>query len=64
MHIWYPAEKPFQKQPPEMFYKKADLKIWQYSQENTCLRVSNTKEIKDTLTQVFSCEYYEIFKNT
>ena len=28
------------KQPPEMFYEKAVLKISQYSQENNCDRVS------------------------
>ena len=30
----------FQKQPSEIFYKKAVLKICQYSQENACVRVS------------------------
>ena len=45
-----------QKQPPEVFYKKLFLKIGQYSPENTCGRVKPT--------QVFSCEYCEIFRNT
>ena len=58
-----------QKQPPEVFYKTAFLKIWQNSQENSCARVSFFKKAssslqdhkKETLAQVFSCE---IFKNT
>ena len=41
--------------------KKEFLKILQNSQENTCARVSIKKE---TLAQVFSCEYCEISKNT
>ena len=36
------------------------LEILQYSQKNTCARVS----IIETLTQVFSCEFFEISKNT
>ena len=43
-----------------MFSKKAVLKNSQYSQENTCVRVPE----KETPTQVFSCEYCKIFKNT
>ena len=42
--------------------KKVFLKISQNSQENTCARVSFSK--KETLTQAFSCEFLEIFKNT
>ena len=54
-----------QKQPPEVFYekrKKVFLKISQISQENTCARVSFF--IKETLAQMFSCEFCEISKNT
>ena len=44
------------------------LKISQISQENTCTRVCRAKACnlikKETLAQVFSCEIYEIFKNT
>ena len=51
------------------------LKISQYSQENTCIGVSFVlgslywslkacNFIKETPTQVFSCKYREIFKNT
>ena len=54
-------------QPPVVFYKKKlFLKISQNSQESTCARLSfliNFIE-KATLAQVFSCEFYEIFKNT
>ena len=47
--------------------------ILQNSKENTCNRVSFLIKLqgsacnfikKDTLTQVFSCEFCEIFKNT
>ena len=52
-----------QDQPPEVF-----LKISQNSQENTCARVSFSIKFffikKETLAQVFSCEFCEIFKNT
>ena len=62
-----------QKPLPEIFYKKLLLKISQSSQENTCVGVSFswscTPEgpqifLIETLTQVFSCEYREIFKSS
>ena len=42
------------------------LEILQNSQENTCARVSFLIKFikKETLVQVFSCEFYEISKNT
>ena len=49
------------------------LKISQNSQEDTCARVSFLIKLqaeacnflkKETLAQVFSCEFCEIFKNT
>ena len=41
------------------------LKISQTSQENTCARVSFLKKLqKETLAQVFSCEFCEIVRNT
>ena len=42
------------------------LEMSQSSQENTCARVSFLENFnkKETLAQVFSCEFYEIFKNT
>ena len=50
--------------------KKVLLKISQNSQENTCVGVFYNKVLdlrpaaqKETLAQVFSCEFYEIFKN-
>ena len=46
---------------PEVFYKKVFLKISQNLQENTCARIFINKE---TLAQVFSYEFCEIFKNT
>ena len=39
------------------------LEILQNSQENTCARVSFFIK-KETLAQVFSCEFCEISKNT
>ena len=56
----------------EMVYKKSSLKISQYLQDNTYVRVCFNKVarlqacnfIKEAQTQVFSCEYCEIFKNT
>ena len=39
------------------------LEISQNSQENTCARVCNFIK-KDTLAQVFSCEFCDISKNT
>ena len=61
-----------QKQPSEVFYKKMFLKISQNSQESTCALVSFLTKllakacnfIKETLAQMFSCEFYEIAKNT
>ena len=53
--------------------KKVFLKIWQNSQENTVSETSFFKSCwpeacnvlkKATLTQVFSCKFCEIFKNT
>ena len=49
------------------------LKIWQCSQENTCAAVTFQYSCraggpqlyyKEIPTQVLSCKYYEIFKNT
>ena len=50
-----------QKQPTDVFYKK---KVFlENSQENTFVRVCNFIK-KETLTQVFSYKFYEIFQNT
>ena len=46
---------------PEVFCKKVFLKISQNSQENTCARVSFFN--KETLEQMFSCEFCDIFKS-
>ena len=47
--------------------KKVFLKISENSQENTCARAwgmkSATLSKKGTLAQIFSCEFYEIFKD-
>ena len=43
--------------PPGLFYKKSCFeKISKYSQENTCW--------KETPTQMFSCDNWEVSKNT
>ena len=44
--------------------KKLFLEISQNSQENTYARASCNFIKKETLTQLFSCEFYEISKNT
>ena len=51
--------------------KRLFLKFSQNSQENTCVRVSFWESCrpqafikKETLAQVFSCQFCEIFKNT
>ena len=52
--------------------KKVFLEISQNSQENTCVRVSFFNKVagaysfikKETLAQVFSCEFCEISKKT
>ena len=51
--------------------KKVSLEILQNSQENKCARVSFLIKLqawgvlkKETLAQVFSCEFCEICKNT
>ena len=45
--------------------KKLFLEILQNSQENTCARASFLIKLKkETLVQVFSCEFCEISKNT
>ena len=50
---------PIKSSRPEVFCKKGVLKISQNSQENTCPRAS----FLETLAQVFSCEFCEIFTN-
>ena len=57
---------------PKCSVKKEFLEISQNTQESTCARVSFLINFilisnfikKETLAQVFSCEFYEIFKNT
>ena len=55
------------------YVKRVFLNILQNLQENTCTRVSFSIKLqasacscikKETLAQVFSCEFYEIFLNT
>ena len=45
-----------------VLWRKVFLEISQNSQENACVRVSFFK--KEILAQAFSCEFYEISKNT
>ena len=56
---------------PMCSVKKTFLEISQNSQENTCARVSFSIKLqafnfikKETLAQVFSCEFFDISKNT
>ena len=51
--------KSLQKQPLEMFYKKGVLKNFaKFTGKHL-----HQSLFFDTLTQLFSCEFYEIFKN-
>ena len=58
----------FRSSRPEVFCKKVFLNISQNSQENTRAKVpfliKRLSIKKQTLPQVFSCEFCEIFKNT
>ena len=65
----------FQKQPPEVFYKKDVLRNFtKFTGKHLCqtlffnkfavLRPAKKKTEKETMTQVFSCEFCEISKNT
>ena len=67
--------RPARSSRPEVFCKKVLLEISQKSQENTYARVTFLKSLfyrpeacnfikKQTLEQVFSCEFCEISKNT
>ena len=66
--VWSP---PHRSSRPEVFYKKVFLEISQNSQKNICARASFLIKLqalnftkKETLAQVFSCEFCEISKNT
>ena len=48
----------WQKQPLEVFYKKGVLKNFAVTEKQPY------QSEKETLAQVFSCEFYEISKNT
>ena len=61
-----------EKQPPEVFYKKGVLRNFaKLTRKHLCQRLFFNKVTalacnfieKDTLTQVFSCEFFEISKN-
>ena len=59
----YTSTTYFEKQPPEVFYKKGVLKNFaKFTGKHQCQSLFFNK--KETLAQVFSCEYCEIFKNT
>ena len=50
----------------QLFSKIGVLKFWQYSEKSTFVAgLQGCNSVKKRLqTQVFSCEYYEIFKNS
>ena len=58
------------KQPPEVFYKKGVLKnLAKFTGKKLCqslflIKLQDNFIKKETLAQGFSCEFYEIFKNT
>ena len=49
-----------------MFFKIGVIKNFAKLTENTCARVSFLRKFikKETLAQVFYCDFYQIFKNT
>ena len=76
IHFWivcallFFSSNSWEKQPPEVFYKKMLLKSLQNWQENTCAQSSLSIELKtsnlikkETLTWVFSFDFHEIFEN-
>ena len=46
----------------QMFFKMVFLKILQYSQESTCVKVKLQVRRHVVFSQQFSCEYYEILR--
>ena len=60
-----------QKQPPEVFYKGVLKNFTKFSEKHLCQSLLFNKVaglrtaslLKKTLAQVFSCEFWEIFKN-
>ena len=63
-----------QKQPPELFYKKGAFRnLAKFTGKHLCQRLDSFNKVarqacnfinKESLAQVFSCEFCEIFKNT
>ena len=74
LFYWKPLWKNFKKQPPEMFFKKTVFNNFAiFIGKDLCwslflikLQVIRTLKLQffKNPTQVFSCEYCEIFKNT
>ena len=73
MFILRGSDKGIQKQPPEVFYKKGVLKNFtkftgKHLYQSLFLIKLQASDLqlygKETLAQVFSCEFCEIFKNT
>ena len=60
----------FQKQPPEVYYKKVILKILQNLQKNTWVEVSFLIKLQvsglqlKNLTKLLPSQFWENFKNT
>ena len=53
-----------QKQPPEVFCKKVVLKNFaKFTGKRLCQSLFFNKVKKESLVQVFACEFCEIFKN-
>ena len=74
--VWYWLKSYVQKPPLEVFYKKAVFRNFKkFTEKHLCQSLFFNKVAglscttcnfikKGTLAQVFSCEFYEIFKNT
>ena len=71
--VWLNSNVEIQKQSPEVFYEKRYFRNFAKFAGNNCARVSFLIKLqaqacnfikKETLAQVFSCEFCKIFKNT
>ena len=55
---WTATLSNWKKQSPEVFYKSTVLKILQYSRENTCLKFSRTRILKNICARLFLNWFY------
>ena len=64
-HYWPSTKSSLYDQPRNVFYEKRILKNFsKLKGKHLCQSIINATLLKETLVQVFSCEFCEIFKNT